>query len=120
MQFSTTSLFALFFALFSALSLTSAAPLSLDKRDVYDPPVTYPHSGTVWKVGAKHNVTWNTSNPPKQITNTIGQIYLRHGDSTQPTALASGFSILDGHKEITVPSLMGDSGNWSDEFKIEA
>ncbi|KZP01954.1 hypothetical protein FIBSPDRAFT_880668, partial [Athelia psychrophila] len=58
MQFTTTSLFALFFALFSALSLTSAAPLSLDKRDVYAPPVTYPHTGTVWKVGAKHNVTW--------------------------------------------------------------
>ncbi|KZP20269.1 hypothetical protein FIBSPDRAFT_789629 [Athelia psychrophila] len=130
MRFSTSSLFALFFALFSALSLTSAAPLSLGTRDVYDPPVTYPHTGTVWKVGAKYKVTWDTSNPPKQITNKIGEIYLRRGDSTLPTALASGFSILEGHKVITVPSVkagsnyrivvMGDSGNWSDEFKIVA
>ncbi|KZP20302.1 hypothetical protein FIBSPDRAFT_861826 [Athelia psychrophila] len=130
MQFTTTSLFALFFALFSALSLTSAAPLSLDTRDVWSPPVTYPHTGTVWKIGAKHNVTWDTSNAPKQITNKIGSIYLRDGEKWLPTVVASGFSILDGRKEITVPSvkpgssytlvLMGDSGNISEEFKIEA
>ncbi|KZP20300.1 hypothetical protein FIBSPDRAFT_861820 [Athelia psychrophila] len=130
MQFSTSSLFALFFALCSALSLTSAAPMSLDQRDVWSPPITYPHTGTVWKVGAKYNVTWDTSNAPKQITNKIGSIYLRDGEKWLPTVVASGFSILDGRKEITVPSvkpgssytlvLMGDSGNISEEFTIEA
>lgn len=54
MQFTSASLFALLFA----VSITSAAPLSLDARDVYAPPVSYPHTGTVWKVGATHNVTW--------------------------------------------------------------
>ncbi|KAF7966748.1 hypothetical protein HWV62_37229 [Athelia sp. TMB] len=130
MQFSMTSLFSLFFALLSALSLASAAPLSLDSRDVYTPPVTYPHSGTVWKVGERHNVTWNTSNPPQQITNKIGQILLRNGHSTASNTLASGFSILEGRQEITVPKvpagsdyhivLFGDSGDWSDIFTIEA
>ncbi|KAF7967345.1 hypothetical protein HWV62_34681 [Athelia sp. TMB] len=130
MQFSMTALFSLFFALFSSLSLVSAAPLVLDTRDVYSPPVTYPHSGTVWKVGERHNVTWNTSNPPKQITDKTGQIYLHHGDSWFPTALASGFDILEGHHEITVPKvpagsdyqivLFGDSGNDSEKFTIKA
>lgn len=63
------------------------------------------------------------SNPPKQITNEIGRIYLRIGDSTQPgmfprmlpagssiddntsDALASGFDILVGKAEITVPTV---------------
>ena len=36
--------------------VTSAAPL--EKRDVYSPPVLYPHSGTVWYSGQTHNVTW--------------------------------------------------------------
>lgn len=59
MQFSVTSfLFALCFALFSMLSLVNAVPVGLEKRDVYAPPVLYPYTGTVWKVGAKHNVTW--------------------------------------------------------------
>ncbi|KAF7979795.1 hypothetical protein HWV62_40844 [Athelia sp. TMB] len=132
MQLSMTSLFSLFFALLSALSLVSAAPLSLDTRDVYAPPVTYPHSGTVWKVGDKYTVTWDASNPPKQITNKIGEIYLRRGDTTiLDKPLAKGFSILKGHQEITVPEdvkagsdyrvvLFGDSGNWSEKFTIKA
>lgn len=28
------------------------------KRDVFDPPITYPTAGTVWRVGETHNVTW--------------------------------------------------------------
>lgn len=46
-----------FIALFSLLSLVASAPL-LRQRDVFVPPVLYPHAGTVWKIGARHNVTW--------------------------------------------------------------
>lgn len=47
-----------FFHVFIAtlVSLVAAAPLA--KRDVYVPPILYPHAGTVWKVGNHHNVTW--------------------------------------------------------------
>lgn len=87
MQFTTKSLFlTLFFALMSMMSFVGALPVNIqEKRDVYAPPVTYPHAGTVWKVGQTHSVTWDNSNPPKQITNPIGQIYLRNGDSTLPS-----------------------------------
>ena len=42
--------------LLSFLAVVSALPLAV--RDVFVPPVTYPHTGTVWKVGQHHNVTW--------------------------------------------------------------
>ena len=59
MQFTSTSFFfTLFFALFSMISLVNALPAGLGKRDVYVPPVLYPNSTTVWKVGEKYNVTW--------------------------------------------------------------
>lgn len=31
---------------------------SLAQRDVYNPTITSPHSGTVWVVGTKVKVTW--------------------------------------------------------------
>lgn len=58
MQFRVSSLFTLFFALLSAFSLVSATPLTPEDRVVFAPHVTYPHTGTVWKVGQRHNVTW--------------------------------------------------------------
>jgi hypothetical protein len=48
-----------FSALMSAAALVAATPLALhEKRDVFVPPVLYPHAGTVWFVGQTHNVTW--------------------------------------------------------------
>lgn len=32
-----------------------------EKRDVFVPPVLYPHAGTVWDKGQRHNVTWCVS-----------------------------------------------------------
>ena len=52
----TTALSALALAFVSSTSYVAAAPI--DARDVWDPKVLYPHSGTVWKLGARHNVTW--------------------------------------------------------------
>lgn len=37
-------------------SLVSSSPVS--KRDVFVPPIIYPHQGTVWFVGQTHNVKW--------------------------------------------------------------
>ena len=36
----------------------SASAVPVETRDVYVPPVTYPHKGTVWYSGQRHNVTW--------------------------------------------------------------
>ncbi|KAI0351551.1 hypothetical protein OH77DRAFT_1439225 [Trametes cingulata] len=120
-------LFALL-ALFAPLA--AAVPVTeLEKRDVYVPPVLYPHSGTVWYKGQRHNVTWDVSDPPVNITNKVGMILLRKGDITTPLILAQGFDILAGRTEVTVPwvlegddysvVLFGDSGNFSEEFTIK-
>ncbi|OCH93447.1 hypothetical protein OBBRIDRAFT_749692 [Obba rivulosa] len=109
--------------------LASALPVN-GKRDVFVPPVLYPHNGTVWKKGQRHNVTWDTSNAPAQITNAIGEIRLAQaGEPIFPVILATGFSILDGRIEVEVPwvatasdysvVLFGDSGNFSPAFTIE-
>ena len=52
----TPALTNLFFVFSTLFAFASAAPIS--KRDVFVPPVTYPNGSTVWKVGARHNVTW--------------------------------------------------------------
>ncbi|KAK2463256.1 hypothetical protein APHAL10511_004911 [Amanita phalloides] len=116
----------LFLFLFSLFAFVSSLPLFV--RDVYAPPVLYPNTHTVWVVGQKHKVVWDTSNPPQQITNPIGQIYLRTEDHTMlDRPLALNFNIMKGHTEVTVPAvkpglyrivLFGDSGNFSPEFRI--
>jgi hypothetical protein len=66
MQF--TIIRVIFFAVLAAL--VAAAPTSnLENRDVFVPKVLYPHAGTVWYKGQTHNVTWDISNVPKQISN---------------------------------------------------
>ncbi|KIM89191.1 hypothetical protein PILCRDRAFT_813102 [Piloderma croceum F 1598] len=126
-----TSFMTLFFVFLSLFTLSFASPLHLDARDVYAPPVTYPHKGTVWKVDQLHNVTWDTSNPPKQITNTKGIILLADkGILDVDNPLAQGFNILQGHVVVKVPNvkpgkefaivLIGDSGNTSPRFTIES
>ncbi|KAI0820169.1 hypothetical protein BC628DRAFT_1331031 [Trametes gibbosa] len=121
---------ALAFALLASWAqLALGAPTaSLEKRDVFVPPVLYPHAGTVWFKGQRHNVTWDTTNAPVNITNKVGIIQLRKGDLATPLILASGFDILLGRIEVTVPwvipdddyslVLFGDSGNFSPQFTI--
>ncbi|KAG6908311.1 hypothetical protein DXG01_005347 [Tephrocybe rancida] len=111
------------------LTLVASAPI--DTRDVYVPPVLYPHAGTVWKAGSTHNVTWDTSSPPKQITNAKGMIVLAKGDYLVglKKPMAKDFDILKGRQEVTIPAdtvpgddysivLFGDSGNNSPRFTI--
>lgn len=52
----TSSFQTFFLVFFSFLALVASAPLL--QRDVFVPPVLYPHAGTVWTVGSHHNVTW--------------------------------------------------------------
>ncbi|KAJ7698043.1 hypothetical protein B0H17DRAFT_1051029 [Mycena rosella] len=118
--------FASLLALMSTAALAAAMPL--EARDVYVPPVTYPHAGTVWTVGQTHNVTWDKSDPPVNITNKVGRIMLRKDGLTTPIILQENFSILLGRIEVKVPwvedgddyqiVLFGDSGNFSPEFTI--
>ncbi|KAI0672632.1 hypothetical protein C8Q78DRAFT_1068209 [Trametes maxima] len=117
-----------FFASWVQLVLGAPTAAGLEKRDVFVPPVLYPHAGTVWNSGQRHNVTWDLSNAPVNITNSIGTILLRKGDLSTPVVLANGFDILLGRVEVTVPWLLtgsdyslvlfGDSGNFSPEFTI--
>jgi len=121
--------------LFSLLAFVSAAPVSLESRDVFVPPITYPHAGTVWKAGARHNVTWSIADAPQNITNGKGIIVFAQGGLMFENQtgglndpLAQDFGILLGRYEITVPKvapaknyqivLFGDSGNFSPEFTI--
>jgi len=120
-----TKLLTLFVVLLGAA--VNALPV-IESRDVYVPPILYPHAGTVWKVKNHHNVTWDISNPPKQITNGIGLIMLRKGGLATPLILADNFNILLGRIEVEVPwvipgddyqlVLLGDSGNFSPDFTI--
>ena len=62
-------------------SLVGASP-SVERRDVWVPRVLYPRENIVWKTGYRHNVTWDTSSQPEQITNPAGRIQLRRSGTT--------------------------------------
>jgi len=112
-------------------SVSAASALPVSSRDVWDPAIFTPTSETLWYIGQEYTVTWNTSNPPQEVTDVYGRLYLTQGDSGQagPT-LAQGFPLSDGEVSITVPDvqpalnwkvvLMGDSGDYSAEFRIES
>lgn len=57
MMMTTSFMNTLLFFVAALVAVVSAAP-ALMRRDVFVPPILYPHAGTVWKVGHKHNVTW--------------------------------------------------------------
>lgn len=122
----------LLFVLSAVVGASVAAPTVRSAQDVYVPPITYPTAGVEWVVGEYYNVTWNTTNPPKQITNSKGSVVLAKNYSLigLQHPLASGFNILDGTVRIQVPNvtadnnyqvvLFGDSGNYSPTFSIVA
>jgi hypothetical protein len=123
MQFTTFVYFLLSFSFFNVF----AAPL--ESRDVFVPPVLYPSKNAVWIVGESRYVVWNTTGAPVNITNSMGQIYLRQNGMTSNVSVASGFSILLGSLVVKVPDvekdgddyqlvLFGDSGNFSPVFTI--
>ncbi|KAF9499040.1 hypothetical protein BDN71DRAFT_1442528 [Pleurotus eryngii] len=119
--------------LFFVSSFVGAIPV--EQRDVFNPPITSPDANTVWRVGDKVNVTWNTSDipPDSQITNPIGRVVLGFETSESlnlmiDSPLAQDFLLKDGQVTITVPNVpprnnyivvvFGDSGNTSPQFRI--
>ncbi|TFK75403.1 hypothetical protein BDN72DRAFT_516476 [Pluteus cervinus] len=122
----TTSIFNA--AMTASIVFTSTYALPVSTRDVFVPPVLTPAEGAVWPIGSTQTVTWDVTNPPKQITNPVGRILLRQGGLTTNITLASGFDILLGTIDVTVPDvtpdsdyaivLFGDSGNFSPDFII--
>jgi len=105
------------------------SPPQLQKRDAFIPKITSPTTATVWNIGEMHNVTWDISQAPANITNQFGgRIQLRADGHTTFVVLADNFDILLGTYPITVPwvitsnkyqlVLFGDSGNFSPEFTI--
>ena len=48
---------------------------------------TQPHFGVVWKSGWVHNVTWDLTEKPVNITNPIGTLYLRANGTTLQSEL---------------------------------
>ncbi|TFK75404.1 hypothetical protein BDN72DRAFT_733258, partial [Pluteus cervinus] len=113
---------------FFSLLLPSITPASSKPLDVYSPSILTPQENDTWVPGQIYTVTWDISDPPAQITNPIGQIWLRKGDVTSNDTLASGFNMTSGSQNITCPYvspdsdyrvvLYGTSGNWSPPFTI--
>jgi len=132
MQF-TTSVFAALLVVLSMTWSTLALPVLLE-REVFDPPITFPKAGNVFKAGQTITVKWDTSSLPKDTPNK-GEIVLGHLtegsenlDVDHP--LASDFLLTAGSQKITFPSnletktnyildLFGDSGNISEEFTVK-
>lgn len=56
----TAALATIFIGAASLLASANAAPTEekLAARNVWAPRMLYPHAGTVWKSGQRHNVTW--------------------------------------------------------------
>ncbi|KAK7021141.1 hypothetical protein R3P38DRAFT_1132579 [Favolaschia claudopus] len=127
-----TSTLTLFFLAFFALFVASSPIVTPAPRDVFSPPVLYPRNGTIWRVGQRHNVTWDVSDAPASITNGMGMIVLvkNHIMVDLETPLAQGFNILLARHEVTVPKVepgddyqilvFGDSGNVGGKFTILA
>ncbi|KAH9857951.1 hypothetical protein C2E23DRAFT_880631 [Lenzites betulinus] len=105
-------------------------------RDVWSPPITAPDDSAVWTTGSMVKVTWDTSTPPKHVTNFAGKLVLGYLDDSDGTdehldfdnPLADGFNLTQGHVTVRVPDvhasneyivvLFGDSGNKSPKFTI--
>ncbi|KIM48684.1 hypothetical protein M413DRAFT_21031 [Hebeloma cylindrosporum] len=117
-----TTLF--FFALAANASPTKLVAKSTHSTlDVFVPRIITPDSSTVWIIGQKGFVSWDTTNAPKSISNKAF-ITLSGYD----TPLAQGFNLRDGNVTVDVPvvapgphfiTLFGDSGNYSPVFTIQ-
>ena len=107
-------IFFLLASICSLFSLVFALPVgSLVTRDVWVPAITSPDANTVWVVGCNYTVTWNATDPPSQVTNPQGIVYLRINDATQlATPLAQGFPLSAGQVDVTVPADTEPSNVW--------
>ncbi|RUP50187.1 hypothetical protein BC936DRAFT_140040 [Jimgerdemannia flammicorona] len=100
---------------------------------VYAPKIILPNSDSVWTVGHKELVQWNSTGIPKGTPGMIMIGYLNPGDINEHLnwTVAKGFDLYESHQSIVVPKdlnpgdnyiivLFGDSGNASPTFTIKA
>ncbi|KAI0825583.1 hypothetical protein BC629DRAFT_1586483 [Irpex lacteus] len=116
-----------FFSTAAVLLAATVASVNAAALDVWAPAVLSPKAGDVWTSGEHVSVTWDLSSKPVNITNKIGFILLRSGNSDTPVVLAHDFQLADGSVGVTVPdvltgdyslTLFGDSGDHSAVFHI--
>ncbi|KAF5374089.1 hypothetical protein D9615_008890 [Tricholomella constricta] len=112
----------------------NASPINAQSLIVFSPRITYPKAGMTWSIGSTHNVTWDTSNIPREKKGSMGRILLGYNGTESENLdvehpLATAFPIDHGRVSVTVPKhakprddyfivLFGDSGNMSPKFKI--
>jgi hypothetical protein len=82
-------LFAVLLTALALVSSTTALPVAVtpdaSRRSegiVYSPAIKSPSHGTVWKVGSKQLVTWDTSSLPAGAERNKGTIMLGYDDNT--------------------------------------
>ncbi|KAF9071208.1 hypothetical protein BDP27DRAFT_534888 [Rhodocollybia butyracea] len=143
------SLFITVCVFISIVTQAWSTPVDITARDVYNPEITSPTSGLSGRAvirrlshGMLHcsipdeladrsSMFRNHDNIPTQVTNPRGTVLLRiNGRSDVAHPLATGFDVTTSESiTFTVPVvtpattyqivLMGDSGNFSDEFEIQ-
>ncbi|PFH53284.1 hypothetical protein AMATHDRAFT_1355 [Amanita thiersii Skay4041] len=112
----------IFFSLLFSILAQSRPLLPLKERDVVAPPVLSPNETSIWPIGTKQTVVWDTPPilPPEVISSPT--------NTRIENPLAQGFNITQGRVQVVVPNvpprtdyivvLMGDSGNASPPFAI--
>lgn len=119
---------------FLAWSSSNAAPLSAQSVTVFSPRITSPKAAILWPRGSIHNVTWDTSNIPREKHGSTGMLMIGHYANNSENLdidhpLATYFSIDKGWVGVTIPQnlpcrddyfvvLFGDSGNRSPKFRV--
>ena len=111
-------------------NFVSAVPIAAAPRDVFDPLILTPTTGTVWTIGSVQNVTWSTADAPQNISNGALVVLAQGGRLFEDTQggiseysyfssdivvvdllalsddpLAQGFDLRAGFVEITVPDV---------------
>ncbi|KAK7034691.1 hypothetical protein VNI00_012098 [Paramarasmius palmivorus] len=123
-----------FVTLVAFAAAVSASPALVKKAalDIWSPRIISPNAATVWTVGTTVNVTWDTSDAPKDISNAplITLNRARLVGSAGTLAPVNSFDLRAGFVEVDVPlvpagkdysiTLFGDSGNTSPDFTIVA
>ncbi|KAI8340769.1 hypothetical protein BC941DRAFT_418133, partial [Chlamydoabsidia padenii] len=119
--------------------LVLATFLTISLAFVLNPEITYPTAESIWTAGSRQNITWDTEHVvggpiPNDYTGIIKLGYLDPVDTPNEHLhweLAAGFPLNKGWQVVTLPTdlesrhtyiivLMGNSGNASPEFTINA
>lgn len=112
----------------------SVTAKSAAKRIVYNPTITSPSGGESFAAGSKTTLTWSLDGLPEQLKDSHVEVRLGYAPSENDEGYhekwsLGQFPITDGKAHVTLPSdlnpredylfvLLGDSGNFSKQFKV--